>query len=200
MTPRNRNSLITACVIALAYAPFLHAQEWTRFRGPNGSGVSDAKTVPVKWTDADYKWKIDLLGIGHSSPVVWGHRLFVTSADAAAGKRSLLCIDTGYGSTLWTRDFGLKRFRTHKNNSLASGTPTVDADHVYVLWQSPTTSPLIAYDHEGNQKWEYDLRPYKHGQGPGTSPIVYQDLVIVSNDHKQDSFLLAVDRRNGTER
>ena len=193
------SSLLTILVITCS-CPLAAAQEWTRFRGPNGSGVSEVKTVPVEWTDADFNWSVELPGRGHSSPVVWGDKLFVTSCDDAAMKRFLLCINTGDGSVAWSKEFALSKHKTHKNNSYASSTPCVDGQHVYVLWHSRTTSPLIAFDHGGNQVWEYDLGPYLHGQGGAASPIVYEDMVILANDQKQPSFLLAVDRRTGEER
>src|SRR3954470_5796440 len=80
-------------------------QEWTRFRGPNGSGLSDATTVPVRWTEKDYAWKVDLPGVGHSSPVLWGDRLFVTSADEKTGQRTLLCLRAADGKQLWAGTF-----------------------------------------------------------------------------------------------
>ncbi|MDA1055590.1 MAG: PQQ-binding-like beta-propeller repeat protein [Planctomycetota bacterium] len=70
------------------------AQEWTRFRGPNGSGLSGAKTIPVTWTDKDYNWIAELPGRGHSSPVLWGDKLFVTCCDEAASLRHLICLNT----------------------------------------------------------------------------------------------------------
>src|SRR5688572_12090222 len=77
------------------------AEEWTRFRGPNGSGVSEAKNIPAKWTDADIRWKAKLPGEGISSPVVWGERIFVTSAEADLGQRHLICLSAGDGHELW---------------------------------------------------------------------------------------------------
>src|SRR5262249_14397507 len=74
----------------LAVAQTGSAQEWTRFRGPNGSGVSAATTIPVRWTEKDYNWKVKLPGVGHSSPVLWGERIFVTSGDEQSGKRLVL--------------------------------------------------------------------------------------------------------------
>ena len=132
-------------------------------------------------------------------PVVWGDKVFTTSADVNKAVRYLQCMSATSGKELWRREFKFAKYRHHKNNSSASNTPTVDAEHVYVLWQSKAESPLVALDHEGSEVWRYDLGPYLHGQGGGTSPIVYKDMVVVCNDHKQDSFLLAVDRRNGKE-
>src|SRR5262249_1390537 len=79
------------------------AQEWPRFRGLNGSGVS-AADLPTRWTDKDYRWQVKLSGPGHSSPVLWGDRLFVTSG-GDAGKLHVLCLDAASGRTLWNRAF-----------------------------------------------------------------------------------------------
>ena len=176
------------------------ADEWTRFRGPNGSGVSAAKTVPARWKESDFNWKIALPGEGNSSPVVWQEQVFVTAADNSAAKRSVLSIDARSGKTLWKKDFPYATYRKHRNNSYASNTPAVDGERVYVLWQSKAGSSLVALDHKGEEAWRYDLGPYLHGQGGGTSPIVFENMVIVANDQKKGSFLLALDRQSGRER
>lgn len=77
-----RACFATVCLLgALQLATgIVAAQEWTRFRGPNGTGASDAATIPVKWTEADYNWKIELPGLGHSSPAIWGDKVFLLSA------------------------------------------------------------------------------------------------------------------------
>ncbi len=124
----------------------------------------------------------------------------MTSADEQAKTRSVLCLRLSDGKTVWRKDVPLTPYRKHKNNSFASNTPATDENHVYVLWQSRQSSPLIAYTHAGEKVWEYDLGPYLHGQGGATSPIVFGDLVLVANDHKSDSYLLAVDRMTGKER
>lgn len=189
--------LLFGC-IAATVTP-LSAQEWTRFRGPNGSGIS-AATVPTKWTASDYRWSTELPGDGASSPVVWGKQLFVTAANLEKGQRWLVAVSTVDASILWQQAFPFEKHKKHKNNSFASSTPCVDADYVYVLWQSQTESPLAAFDHRGQKVWQIDLGPYRHGQGGATSPIVYQDMVIVANDHSGGSFLIAVDRRTGETR
>ena len=175
------------------------AQQWTRFRGPNGSGISQAKTIPINWGEEDYNWVAELPGRGHSSAVVWDDKLFVTCCDEAATLRHLVCLDTDDGSVLWTKNFSFEKYKQQKNNSYASSTPTVDADHVYVLWHSRQSSPLVALDHDGNQVWKYDLGAYTHGQGGATSPIVVDDFVVVAHDQKKPSFLLALDRMTGRE-
>ncbi len=192
--------LVTAQLAVVCLAHATSAQEWNRFRGPNGSGISDATTVPTEWTEGDYNWSIELSGKGNSSPVAWGSKLFVTSADEKAKTRSVQCLNLADGSEAWRKDVPFDPYKKHKNNSFASSTPAADADHVYVLWTSKTTSPLIAYTHAGEKAWEYDLGPYRHGQGGATSPIVYEDVVVVANDQSAGSFLLAVDRMTGKER
>src|SRR5258708_25092399 len=95
--------LFVGSLFALLIAPYAVAQEWPRFPGPNGSGVS-ASVLPTRWTDKDYRWQVKLPGPGHSSPVVWGERLFLTSA-GAGGTLHLLCLDAGTGRTHWSREF-----------------------------------------------------------------------------------------------
>lgn len=202
MLRTNRTILFTvaaACSLALSIAEPAVADEWNRFRGPNGRGVSNATTVPVEWTNKDYNWAVDLPGVGHSSPIVWGDLLFVTSAGDKAKTRTLQCLNVSEGKEVWRKDISFEPYKQQKNNSFASSTPTADEDHVYVLWHSKVSSPLIAYNHAGDKVWEYDLGPYLHGQGGATSPIVYQDIVLVAHDHKADSFLVAVDRMSGKE-
>lgn len=184
------------------------AQEWTRFRGPNGSGVSDAKSIPVEWTEADYNWEIDLPGLGHASPVLWGEKIFIHSADANQKKRYLICINAVDGSTIWKKAFPTSAYTMHKFNSPASSTPAVDADHIYLCWFNNNAVTLAAFDHDGNSVWEYPIGPYFSQHGFSTSPIVVDDLVIFNNQQHSDairgkdpkiprSSVLALDRMNG---
>lgn len=171
--------------------------QWSRFRGPNGTGVSDARTVPVRWTADDYNWKLALPGVGHSSPVLWNERLWLTSADPDTGQRWLLCFDAVAGKELWRKGFPFEKHKKHNNNSFASSTPAVDAERVYVLWQSKTASSLIALDHEGNETWTFDVGPFLGGHGGAISPIVYAGFVILGNDHEGPSSLIAVEAATG---
>lgn len=191
--------LMTACHVA-AVSHSGRADEWNRFRGPNGSGVSEATTIPTEWSDSDYRWIVELPGKGHSSPIAWGTKVFVTSADVSTSTRTVQCLNVADGTELWRNDITFASYKQHKNNSFASSTPAADADHVYVLWHSKVSSPLIAYDHSGDKVWKFDLGPYKHGQGGATSPIVFEDVVLVAHDHKAASYLLALDRMTGKER
>ena len=104
-------SLLLTCIDSLA-------QEWTRFRGPNGSGISATINFPLKWTVNDYNWQIDLPMMGSSSPVLWGKRLYLMGDHADNLQRSLLCINTDSGRILWRRDYPVKRHRLHRDLSL----------------------------------------------------------------------------------
>ena len=88
----------------LASAP-VTGQEWTRFHGPNGQGVSSLKSFPAKWGEKDFNWKIKLPGIGHSSPVIWGDKVFLISADPKSATRYVLCIDANTGKIIWQKDY-----------------------------------------------------------------------------------------------
>lgn len=190
---------LTLIATILLAAP-ARADEWNRFRGPNGSGIADAPKLPVTWTDKDYLWTAALPGTGHSSPVVWKDKLFITAADNKAQKRFVLCYRTTDGQLIWSRPADFETEKKHQRNSYASGTPAVDDLHVYAIWQSRKGAELLAFDHQGEPAWKFDLGPYQSGHGCGTSPIVVDELVVLNNNQEGDSFLLAVDRRTGAER
>lgn len=195
---RAASVLRAGCLLWLAVAPFpLTAQEWTRFRGPNGSGISEAQTIPAQWTARDYRWTIDLPGSGISSPVVWQDKVFVTSADDSKLERYLLCYRTSDGKRLWEQAFPYEREKKHARNSYATATPAVDDERVYVVWTSRSHAELLAFTHDGQPVWTYDLGPYHSGHGGGTSPAVIGDLVVLNNHQERNSYYLAVARRTG---
>jgi len=194
------------------------AGQWPRFRGPDGAGVSDAKTIPVKWTDKDYNWKVKLPGVGHSSPVVWGRRIYLICGEGRTGKRTVLCLDTAGGKTLWRRDYASKPFGMHRDNSYASASPAADAEGVVVTWSTPDRVDLIALDADGKDLWRRDLGPYVGIHGSGSSPIIIGDVVVLANEQEDPkalpsvylgkkalmpagkSFLIGLDRKTGKTR
>jgi outer membrane protein assembly factor BamB len=168
--------------------------------GPNGSGISPASTIPVRWADKDVNWKIKLPGRGHSSPVLWGKRVFVTSSDDKTGRRLLLCVDAENGMQHWLREFPGPVTKKHEDNSFASSTPAVDARHVYVTWGNPQEYLVIALDHTGKEVWRVDLGPFRAGHGFGGSPIVHEDLLVVANDQDGASSVIALECASGKVR
>ena len=191
-------SLATLAVLGqLLLSP---AQEWTRFRGPNGSGISGAKTIPSSWTENDINWKASLPGAGHSSPALWGDKVFVTSGDDQAGQIDILCLSTADGRILWQKSLPFTTYTKHNYNSFASSSPATDAKRVYVCWSVPARCTLMALDHQGKTVWEKDLGPFVSQHGNGSSPILYQDKVILANEQDGESFLIAVDAATGQTR
>jgi len=174
--------------------------EWNRFRGPNGSGVSHATTVPIQWTEKDYHWRIQLPGAGHSSPVVWGDRIFLTASEPRGAKGTILCLSTEDGKILWQRGYETKTRAQHGDNCFASSTPVVDAQCLYVTWGASDQLVLLALDHDGHQRWCENLGAFHCGHGSAISPILCGDLIVLANDDRADAFLVAVDRKSGTTR
>jgi outer membrane protein assembly factor BamB len=191
--------LTIACTLAMLVSA-AHAQEWTRFRGPNGAGQSDSTTIPVSWTEEELLWKSELPGIGHSSPVLWGEKIFLTSADVKNGTRFVVCVSAVDGKLLWTRDYPATTHFVHQQNSLASSTPTVDEDHVYCAWATPEEFSVVALKHDGKEAWHAHLGPFVSQHGFGTSPILHEDLLIITNDQDSESSLIALDRAGGQTR
>src|SRR6476659_10363647 len=96
--------LLALSWLAVSFLSAASAQEWTRFRGPNGTGETETSTIPASWTEKDVNWKIELPGIGHSSPVLWGDKIFLTSSGDSAGGVSALCLAAADGKLLWKHD------------------------------------------------------------------------------------------------
>jgi len=177
------------------------AQEWTRFRGPNGSGIAKAPNFPAQLSAADFNWKIELPGSGHSSPVIWGDRIFLTATPANSARRAIVCIAATDGKIVWTKDYETAAFRQHADNSYSSMSPAVDEERVYVWWGAPEGSALVALDQkDGREVWKCDLGPFVSRHGPGASPIVVGDAVLMNVDQDApSSFLLAVEAKTGKE-
>jgi outer membrane protein assembly factor BamB len=199
----HRAGILLLMVFSTVYAADPQAvDEWTRFRGANGSGLAPATDLPKQWTNEDVRWKTVLPGRGHSSPVVWNGQVFVTAAEPDTGKRHVLGLDATSGAIRWTRTSDGPTFRQHADNSFASATPAVDADRVYVSWLAPERSVLEALDHAGKPLWSVDLGAFVAQHGAGASPTRIADLVVLpfEQDGPGESFVLAVDAATGKER
>jgi outer membrane protein assembly factor BamB len=159
--------------------------------------VGQIENFPVEWKPENIRWQIDLPGVGHSSPVLWGNKLFLTSGDEATGTRFILCVDTTAGKIAWTKQFVSRQHPKHKLNSFASATPVVDAQRLYVTWATPEEYLVLTLDHEGKELWRKNVGTFRAGHGSGVSPIVYEDLLIVPNEQDADSSVMALDRATG---
>jgi len=176
-------------------------QDWTRFRGPNGSGETETAGIPITWTDQDYRWRTELPGSGHSSPVVWGDRVYVTAGLDEDATRIVCCLRTTDGGIVWKKTFPSKTHKKNNANNYAASTPAVDAHRLYVTWATPEEYKLLALDRsDGRELWRCDFGPFLAEHGFGASPILAADLVIVPNDQNGSSSVIAVEQATGKTR
>jgi outer membrane protein assembly factor BamB len=199
-------------------------QNWPQWRGPLGTGVAPNADPPVEWNETkNVRWKTELPGRGHSTPVVWGQQVFLTAAvpygealpprpSRAPGNHDnlpvthrqrfmALAIDRADGRLLWQRKLheALPHEQGHHTASLASHSPVTDGERLYAFFGS---FGLYCLDLNGKLLWQKDfgLMQSLHGHGEGASPVLYDDTLIVNWDHEGQSFVAALDKRTGDER
>jgi outer membrane protein assembly factor BamB len=213
----------------LFFALVVAAQNWPQFRGPNASGVVDGAKPPVSWDlekGKNVRWKTPMPGIAVSSPVVWGDKVFVTTAissdpnaafrhglfgdvepstDTSKHSWKVYCLNKKDGKVLWERTAheGVPKTKRHPKSSQASCTPVTDGNVLVVNFGS---EGLFAFDMNGKQLWKQDLGKMNAGWffdpdyewGVASSPIIYKDVVIVQADIQKDSFLAAYRLKDGS--
>jgi hypothetical protein len=191
------------CFVSLAFPLLLlirldaaDAPGWSRFRGPNGSGISTATGIPIEFGPAkNLLWRVELPQ-GHSSPVVQGDRIYLTGF--RGGALLTIAVDRGTGRVLWERSAPQVPTKVvDKRNNPASPSPAVEADGVYVFFPD---YGLVAYDPAGKERWAMPLGPFNNIYGMGASPIIVGDLVVLACDQSLGSYILAVDKRTGRVR
>src|SRR5215212_6842254 len=194
-----RRLILLALLLA---CPVTRAGEWPGWRGPKGDGHSDETSVPTKWSDTEnVAWKVAVPGKGHSSPVVWGDRIFLTTALEQEQKRVLLCLDRKTGKTLWQRVVVTSPLeKKHYLNSYASATPVTDGKHVWVAFFEQPKIDLVCYDMDGNEAWRVSPGEFHSMHGFCSSPVLYKDTVILNGDQDADAYLVAFDKATGRER
>lgn len=191
------------CVpLTLALTLPLIGADWGQFKGPNATGVSDEKALPLTWAkDQGVKWKAPLPARGVSSPVVVGDRAYVT---CSSGKRDdrlhVLCFDAVTGKQLWHRQLtATGGTACHPKTCMAAPTPVADESGVYALF---ATGDLAAFDMDGTLRWYRslvgDYPTITNQVGMAASPILAKGRLIVPMDNEGESFLAAVDTRYGT--
>jgi outer membrane protein assembly factor BamB len=178
------------------------AEEWPGWRGPRGDGTSIESSLPVRWSKTEnIAWKTPIPGKGHSSPILWGDRIFLTTCLEPEGKRILLCLDRRDGKLIWERlVVAAKLEDKHKLNSYASSTPATDGKLVFVPFHDPPRMRLYAYDFDGNRVWEASPGEFHSRHGFCSSPVLYKDLVIVNGDQDAEAFIVALEKSTGKER
>lgn len=198
-------------------------QYWPQWRGPSGTGVSLHGDPPVEWSETEnVRWKIELPGSGHSTPVVWGDRVFVTAAVAreriapppvrrrwgghgavAVTHRQsfvVIAVDRQDGEISWQKTVreAVPHEGVHYTGSFAASSPIVDGEHVFAFFGS---QGLYCLTLDGELVWEVDLgdMTVEHEHGEGSSPTLHGDTLIVNWDHQGQSFLVALDKQSGRE-
>ena len=172
---------------------------WPRWRGPSGQGVVEGAGYPDTWSDtANVLWKTAVPGSGHSSPIVWGDRIFLT-ASADSGRRvSILSFRRSDGTLLWETDAPDGRAENvHSKNNPASATATTDGERVYASFGS---RGMLALDFDGQVVWHREFGRINNYHGPAGSPLLYRDTVIIYQDQNGGAFVIALDTRTGETR
>lgn len=182
------------------YPDVSRAENWERFRGPNGAGQSEDDSIPSEWKAENFLWKRSLESVGHSSPVIWDGTVYVTSADPETGAQLVFAFDAATGNSQWRKKFDLGKYHINARNSYASSTPAVDEEHLYLTWLDGGRVTLVALAHDGNEVWRREVGPYEEVHGYGQSPVVYGDSVYIANNSGAESAVVAFDRHTGEER
>ena len=191
-----RHLALTATIAALAVASLGAVDDWSRFRGPNGSGVSTTGNLPAIFgPDTNVVWKTPL-PFGHSSPVLTGDRIYLTGV--RDGRLLTIALDRASGRTLWERE--APRPRTEKldnRNGPAAPSAVTDGRDVYVFFAD---FGLISYDRQGRERWRVPLGPFNNVYGMGASPILAGDQVVLVCDQSTQSYIAAFATADGVMR
>ncbi|MGD0655506.1 MAG: PQQ-binding-like beta-propeller repeat protein [Thermoguttaceae bacterium] len=204
-----------------AYYSLAADDNWPQFRGTGARGIAAGANLPDQWSDTEnVAWKTDIPGLGWSSPIVWGNRVFLTTAVSAGkveppkkgfyiGSRGqdseelewkVICLDLASGKVLWDRTVhnGKPFGPIHQKNSYASETPATDGRCVYVYFSNVG---MFCLDFEGNTLWSETIAPHptRMNWGGAASPVLYKDRLYILNDNEEDSYILALDKRTGNE-
>lgn len=217
----NHRLLIMLFAGLLWPTPARSQDHWPQFRGPGGRGVADGQNLPQAWSATErVAWKRDLAGMGWSSPIVWGHRVWVTTAVGTSPVENprkglylfgenlaspdetyqwkLTCLDLFTGDLLWERvcHEGKPERTRHSKNSYASETPVTDGERVYAMFGD---LGVFCFDLDGNPQWAVRWESYRTrmGWGPAASPVYHAGRIYVVRDNEEQSHMLAIDARTG---
>jgi outer membrane protein assembly factor BamB len=200
--------------LMVSFAGFVaRAENWPCFRGPTRQGVSGETNLPLTWTATEnVRWKTAIPGESWASPIVWGERVFVTTALDGGAACHVLALSSEHGQLLWDKEL-FKQTAGHKNgrNTYATPTPCTDGERVYAVFGDGS---VAAVDFSGSIQWVNRDFPFYGEHGLGTSPILWQDLVIMARDGSHpppdtgpgwhtpwdQAYILALDKRTGSVR
>jgi outer membrane protein assembly factor BamB len=185
--------MLAVTVVLVGALAAIHAANWPQFRGLNGSGIGDGPEPPMSFgPSSNVLWQTQLAR-GHSSPCIWGDRIFLTTCEPP--NLVTLCLDRASGKILWRQPVTAPKLEsTHRLGSPAASTTATDGERVYVYFGS---LGLLAYDFAGKELWRVPMAIPMVEFGTGASPIVVNDRVILICDQDLNAFLLAIDSRTG---
>ena len=197
-------SVVAADEKVVADFPKISATEdWPWWRGPSRNGIAAQVAVPTKFSETEHVvWKARVPGRGHSSPIVVGNRVFLTTANKAEKVHSVLAFDRATGKQLWEKEVNRGGFpdKNHAKNTEASPTAASDGEHVFAAFYHHDKVVAVALNFDGKVVWEKEVckfRPKTYEYGYAPSPILYQGTVIISAEYDGDSFITALDRQTG---
>ena len=199
--------LLTLCAVVLLPQMVL-AGNWTGFRGPGGLGISQEQDLPITWSETEnVAWKTAMPGYGASSPIALNGKLYITCYSGygirgVSGRMEdlrlhLVCVDSKNGKIIWHKQIKpvLPESKTVRDHGYAAHTPVTDGEHLYVFFGK---SGVFKFDLDGNQIWQTSIGTKTHGWGSGTSPVLYENLVIINASVESNS-LVAIDKNTGKE-
>lgn len=191
--------LATGLLIALLFSGTALADNWPCWRGTQEDGTSPETNLPVHWSATEnIRWKTELPGNGHASPIVWGDRIFTVTAVLESNERKLLCLNRKTGPIIWQKTvITTPAEGKHGLNSYASSTPATDGKLIYVTFLDRQEMVVAAYDFDGNQQWLVRPGAFSSMHGFCSSPLLFKDKVIVNGDHDGDSYIVALSRDEG---
>lgn len=175
------------------------ATDWPCWRGSHRDNRSPDASLPLHWSKTEnIAWRVEVPGSGHASPCVCGGQIYVSTADENEETQMLLAYDRLTGELQWETELHRGGFMPkHEKNTHASATPACDGQRVYVPMMNSGDLWLSAVDVDGRLAWQTNLGKYQNGNGYGSSPVLYQSLVIVSNDNRAEPSLVGVDAKSG---
>jgi outer membrane protein assembly factor BamB len=190
-------------LVSLLLAGIAAAEDWPGWRGPRGDGTSHETGLPIRWSaNENVRWKVTVPGVGHSSPIVIGDRIFLTSCREESKERLLLCYGCRDGKLLWERTVLTAPLeKKHQFNSYASSTPASDGEHVWVSFMDNGRAVVACYGMDGVKVWEKSPGEFHSVHGFAAPPTLFKDLVIINQDQDDPSaYIVALDKLSGEER
>lgn len=190
---------LSLCLLLFCAAPAL-AENWPQWRGVRLDGTSLDHGFPESVTEKTVAWRTELPGGGHASPIVWGERIFTVAAVPESEQRVLLCVDRANGKLLWEKSVLKSPLEgKHRLNSHASSTPATDGERVFTAFLNGSEVVVSAHDFSGKQLWQVRPGVFASKHGFCSSPILFEDKVIVNCDHDGPGYIVALARADGRQ-